>query len=531
MTVKINVVQLASLLRDGTLILEDVPGGRSLRVNTDLVGSGGGGGGGGGTPGAAMTWGGYLNGGAEGGAALYGNGDMGTDTSVNPSESLTQGELVSAFDQTFVWFAWQTEFADATTVVKVAVNGDIDGASLLALTGQYGVLACSISVNQGDRIAVVHHTGESAGHMVCSLTPDSGSGGAVTTVFGRDGEVVAEADDYAASLITNDSSVVGAVVSDALDTLQTAIDANIGSVDPWIWSPDGTVPPGGRVYADLNLLFEELSTNTVGKQRILIMDDGLANYLPVPPRSGEGSIYDFENRIYFESGSTDPSITVYPLFPDGTTCINMYYVGTGVFLSNDSDTVPTFTLPTTDTYGLFVFADRAGLYNEVGKAPVLHAEGGNWFFYLGQGAYFGDGTPVLSVGIDAWAAVYAIGADSGVFANSISGPVGAELYVSSTADASTPAGVTFPAFLGTFVVDWYSRSQQVQYDATTPGDWSVVPSNVKSALDALAASRMHSTVPATAGAAGVQGQLASDASFLYVCVATNTWKRVAIATW
>lgn len=42
---------------------------------------------------------------------------------------------------------------------------------------------------------------------------------------------------------------------------------------------------------------------------------------------------------------------------------------------------------------------------------------------------------------------------------------------------------------------------------------------------------MAPVVPATATAAGVAGDVAWDASFLYVCVATNTWKRAAIAAW
>jgi hypothetical protein len=37
--------------------------------------------------------------------------------------------------------------------------------------------------------------------------------------------------------------------------------------------------------------------------------------------------------------------------------------------------------------------------------------------------------------------------------------------------------------------------------------------------------------PASAGAAGVAGTICWDANYMYVCVATNTWKRVAIATW
>jgi hypothetical protein len=39
------------------------------------------------------------------------------------------------------------------------------------------------------------------------------------------------------------------------------------------------------------------------------------------------------------------------------------------------------------------------------------------------------------------------------------------------------------------------------------------------------------STPASAGAAGVAGTVTWDASFIYVCTATNTWKRVAIATW
>lgn len=37
--------------------------------------------------------------------------------------------------------------------------------------------------------------------------------------------------------------------------------------------------------------------------------------------------------------------------------------------------------------------------------------------------------------------------------------------------------------------------------------------------------------PANASDTGVQGQIAWDADYVYVCTATNTWKRAAIATW
>lgn len=37
--------------------------------------------------------------------------------------------------------------------------------------------------------------------------------------------------------------------------------------------------------------------------------------------------------------------------------------------------------------------------------------------------------------------------------------------------------------------------------------------------------------PASASATGKAGQMAYASGFLYVCVADNTWQRVAIATW
>jgi hypothetical protein len=39
------------------------------------------------------------------------------------------------------------------------------------------------------------------------------------------------------------------------------------------------------------------------------------------------------------------------------------------------------------------------------------------------------------------------------------------------------------------------------------------------------------SVPATATSAGAAGQIAYSTTFLYICVATNTWRRVAIAAW
>lgn len=39
------------------------------------------------------------------------------------------------------------------------------------------------------------------------------------------------------------------------------------------------------------------------------------------------------------------------------------------------------------------------------------------------------------------------------------------------------------------------------------------------------------SAPASAGATGTAGQVAYESGWFYVCVATDTWQRVALATW
>lgn len=48
-------------------------------------------------------------------------------------------------------------------------------------------------------------------------------------------------------------------------------------------------------------------------------------------------------------------------------------------------------------------------------------------------------------------------------------------------------------------------------------------------IDALL--RLQGVAPASATAAGTTGDIRYDADYIYICTATNTWKRVAIATW
>lgn len=39
------------------------------------------------------------------------------------------------------------------------------------------------------------------------------------------------------------------------------------------------------------------------------------------------------------------------------------------------------------------------------------------------------------------------------------------------------------------------------------------------------------TAPASSGATGTTGEIRIDANFIYLCIATNTWRRAALSTW
>lgn len=42
---------------------------------------------------------------------------------------------------------------------------------------------------------------------------------------------------------------------------------------------------------------------------------------------------------------------------------------------------------------------------------------------------------------------------------------------------------------------------------------------------------LFTTVPTTSTSTGEAGQMAYDANYFYVCIASNTWKRTALSTW
>jgi hypothetical protein len=66
--------------------------------------------------------------------------------------------------------------------------------------------------------------------------------------------------------------------------------------------------------------------------------------------------------------------------------------------------------------------------------------------------------------------------------------------------------------------------------ATTP-DAGDNTTKVATTAFVAANAMLKGTVPATPTSTGVAGTIAYDTTHAYICVATNTWRRVPIETW
>ena len=113
---------------------------------------------------------------------------------------------------------------------------------------------------------------------------------------------------------------------------------------------------------------------------------------------------------------------------------------------------------------------------------------------------------------------------------------------------SVPAAGTFTTLNATSTVQFNTANQTVAIAPSGTGTVTINPGTAGSidnmpmggftprtgAFTDLSASgvfKVASAVPASAAAAGVTGTVTWGSGFVYVCVATNTWQRAAIATW
>jgi hypothetical protein len=144
------------------------------------------------------------------------------------------------------------------------------------------------------------------------LYPDtsvgSGGGGAVTSVFGRIGAVVALLGDYAASLITNDSSVPGATVKDALENLDSRTWREIG---PVVVAASATVAIDTIATGDKGIIWHLLLNQGAGTKLTQVTIHGVCDGttpLHITPEE-VGTIQSFVTATVMSGGSLELRLT------------------------------------------------------------------------------------------------------------------------------------------------------------------------------------------------------------------------------
>jgi len=212
--------------------------------------------------------------------------------------------------------------------------------------------------------------------------------------------------------------------------------------------------------------------------------------------------------------------------------------GDGIEIGNaQGNQFSNFSSESNGGYGINI-SDASGYYNQFRgwienntSGSITDAAGRNTFFvFVGQSpaaATLKKANNIVSVNTDLYLnkLVYLTG--NATFERSAAG---------STAFQARVDGDTQPRSL-------FTAGGSILFG---PGSTTVVDTELKriavntiglgtnDILDLHAASnefRLKHKTPDSAGATGSQGEICWDADYIYVCVDTDTWERVAIATW
>tara|TARA_Y100000401_G_scaffold32765_2_gene24168 strand:+ start:1489 stop:2586 length:1098 start_codon:yes stop_codon:yes gene_type:complete len=102
----------------------------------------------------------------------------------------------------------------------------------------------------------------------------------------------------------------------------------------------------------------------------------------------------------------------------------------------------------------------------------------------------------------------------------------------SNNDASTPTAESYASIVAS-IVDASDTTEDGKLDLKVQSDGTLTSMVAIAAANVTLGARpiIPTLTPASATAAGTAGEVAWDANYIYVCIATNTWKRVAISTW
>ncbi len=189
-----------------------------------------------------------------------------------------------------------TNVDDALDTLLTSIDALVTGVSSVnSLTGAVALDASNLNATDLGQSPSITTIQEVLDNLRTAINAIGAAG--VTSFNGRSGAVSPAADDYAASLVTNDSSVSGTYVDDALNTLSSAITALVTGVSS-VAGKTGAVSLDGNdvTVTDLNnspsqVPLQELLDNLRTATAIFIGDSG-AGGLPglVPgPAAGDAA--------------------------------------------------------------------------------------------------------------------------------------------------------------------------------------------------------------------------------------------------
>ena len=98
--------------------------------------------------------------------------------------------------------------------------------------------------------------------------------------------------------------------------------------------------------------------------------------------------------------------------------------------------------------------------------------------------------------------------------------------ISTLATGTAPFSITSTTLVSNLNVDQVD-GYDLNQDVTTAGS----PTFAALTISGDTLNIATQDTPASAGATGTKGDIVHDTDYIYVCTATNTWKRAAISTW
>lgn len=74
------------------------------------------------------------------------------------------------------------------------------------------------------------------------------------------------------------------------------------------------------------------------------------------------------------------------------------------------------------------------------------------------------------------------------------------------------------------------QQSEVTFEGDVAGTWEIMERQIPTENNDGIFLCMDSSAPSSSSSAGLKGQFYMDANYLYLCIANNTWRRVALST-